>query len=219
VTPAPQPRFCPFAAQNWQAPDTPCGSLPSVLPCRSLYGKLAHVEALEPYKVRPAGDRPPYKFETGTVNFEGIAGTRAAVEHLGRLGQAPETLRTMTRRERIVAGLRSGADYERELNARLLDELAGIRGLRVRAITGRDWLHERIPTVSFTLEGHHPRRVAEALAARGLFVWDGHHYAVALVERLGLAASGGMVRVGLAHYNTVEEIDRLVETLEGIAGR
>jgi cysteine desulfurase family protein (TIGR01976 family) len=182
-----------------------------------LYGKLAHLDALEAYKVRPAGDRPPYKFETGTVNFEGIAGTRAAVEYLGRLGASSQASPATTRRERVVAGLRAGADYERGVNAHLLDGLAGIPGLRVRGITGRDRLHERVPTVAFTLEGHHPRRIAEALADRGLFVWDGHYYAVALVERLGLAASGGMVRVGLAHYNTVEEIDRLIEAVEGVS--
>jgi cysteine desulfurase family protein (TIGR01976 family) len=183
-----------------------------------LYGRLERLERLSAYKVRPADDRPPYKFETGTLNHEGIAGTRAAVEYLAQISNFNSQMSNSSRRERVVAGMTAIKEYERTLSARLITELQQIKGLKIWGITDPVRLDRRVPTVSFTLAGHSPREVAQHLGRRGIFVWDGNYYALAVMERLGLEPAGGMVRVGLAHYNTVEEIDRLVNELETLAG-
>ena len=109
-------------------------------------------------------------------------------------------------------------EYEQTLSARLISGLQQIKGLKIWGITDPARLGRRVPTVSFTLAGHSPREVAEYLGGRGIFVWDGNYYALAVMERLGLEPTGGMVRVGLAHYNTVEEIDRLTDELKAFAG-
>jgi cysteine desulfurase family protein (TIGR01976 family) len=190
-----------------------------------LYGKLDLLDRLSAYKVRPADDRPPYKFETGTLNHEGIAGTRAAVEYLGQVSNLKSQTPALragasvsNRRERVVAGMTVIKEYEQMLSARLISGLQQIKGLRIWGITDLARLDRRVPTVSFTLEGHRPREVAEYLGRRGIFVWDGNYYALAVMERLRLEETGGMVRVGLAHYNTIEEIDRLVSELETFVG-
>jgi len=107
--------------------------------------------------------------------------------------------------------------YEFELSQTLLDVLEETPGVTVYGITDRQRLAERVPTVSFNLKGIHPRQVAEALDKAGIYVWDGNYYALAVTERLGLEASGGMVRVGPVHYNTAEEIKEFGETLSKVA--
>ena len=179
-----------------------------------LYGKLDLLERLSAYKVRPADDRPPYKFETGTLNHEGIAGTRAAVEYLGQISNLKS--QTSSRRERVIAGMAAIKEYEQTLSARLISGLLKIKGLRIWGIADPARLDWRVPTVSFTLEGHHPRKIAEYLAQRGINVWDGNYYALAIMERLGLEPKGGMVRAGPVHYNTAEEIDRLLNELDAL---
>jgi cysteine desulfurase family protein (TIGR01976 family) len=176
-----------------------------------LYGQLDWLERLSAYKVRPADDRPPYKFETGTLNHEGIAGTRAAVEYLAQISSTK--YQTSNRRERVVAGMTAIKEYEQMLSARLISGLQQIGGLRIWGITDPARLDRRVPTVSFTLAGHSPREVADYLGQHGIFVWDGNYYALAVMERLGLEPTGGMLRVGPVHYNTPEEIDRLVNEL------
>lgn len=91
--------------------------------------------------------------------------------------------------------------------------LQQIKGIKVWGITDPARLDWRVPTVSFTMTGHSPRQIAEFLGQRGIFVWDGNYYALEIMEKLGLQQTGGMLRVGFAHYNTSEEIDRLIETL------
>lgn len=177
----------------------------------ALYGRLELLERLTAYKVRPAGDQPPDKFETGTLNHEGIAGTRAAIEYLAGLGD--EVPAGASRRARILAGMRALQEYERPLCRQLLEGLARIPGLRVWGIADPDRLDDRVPTVSFTMDRHAPRAIAERLARAGIFVWSGHFYALSLTTRLGLEPSGGLLRVGLAHYNTADEVDRLLTEL------
>ena len=176
-----------------------------------LYGKYDLLDRLPAYKVRPAGNRPPHKFETGTQNHEGIAGTLAAVEYLASLSGG-----TGTRRERILSSMAMIQGYERRLTSHLIEGLQQIKGLRIYGITDPDRLDRRVPTVSFRIEGVSPRRVAEVLGERGIFVWDGNYYALAVTERLDVEDKGGMVRVGLVHYNTMEEVDRLLEELHRI---
>ena len=191
-----------------------------------LYGKYDHLDRLRAYKVRPAPDDPPGKFETGTGNFEGMAGVLGAVEYLSWLGetfgaeQAERYASTFSgRRRTLKQAMASIRAYELELSRSLLDTLEPIPGLRIWGLTDRRSLDRRVPTVSFTLEGYSPRRVAEVLDQHGIYVWDGNYYALAVTERLGLEAGGGMVRVGLTHYNTVDEIARLGEALREIVAR
>ena len=176
-----------------------------------LYGKYDLLDRLPAYKVRPADNRPPHKFETGTQNHEGIAGTLAAVEYLASLSG-----NTGTRRERILASMKLIQAYERVLVAHLIKGLQQIKGLRIYGITEPARLDQRVPTVAFRIEGFSPRRIAQALGERGIFVWDGNYYALAVTERLEVEDKGGMVRVGLAHYNTMGEVDRLLEELHRI---
>jgi cysteine desulfurase family protein (TIGR01976 family) len=176
-----------------------------------LYGKYDLLDRLQAYKVRPAGDQPPAKFETGTPNFEGIAGVRAAVEYLAGLSWLAASA---GRRVRIVSAMSAIKDYEKILSAHLIGGLQRVKGVKVWGITDAARLDWRVPTVSFTMAGHSPRQIAEYLGQRGIFVWDGNYYALEIMEQLGLQQSGGMVRVGLAHYNTTDEIDRLIEALQ-----
>lgn len=176
-----------------------------------LYGKHDLLERLPAYKVRPAKDRPPHKFETGTQNHEGIAGTLAAVEYLASLsGASPEKA---SRRERLVAAVKRIEAYELGLVSRLISGLVQVEGLQLYGIKEPARFQERVPTVAFRIDGFSPRQVAESLGEKGIFVWDGNYYALAVTERLGFEDKGGMVRVGLVHYNTEEEIDRLIEGL------
>jgi cysteine desulfurase family protein (TIGR01976 family) len=176
-----------------------------------LYGKYDLLDRLPAYKVRPASDRPPHKFETGTQNHEGIAATLAAVEYLASLSGDRGT-----RRERILSSMKLIQDYERGLVAHLIAGLRQIKGLRIYGITEPLRFDQRVPTVAFRVEGFSPRRIAESLGERGIFVWDGNYYALAVTQRLDVEDKGGMVRVGLVHYNTIEEVDRLLDELHRI---
>jgi cysteine desulfurase family protein (TIGR01976 family) len=179
----------------------------------AVYGRAAILESLPAYKVRPASHR----FETGTGNFEGQAGALAAIEYLAwlgeRFGDAPSG---GSRRERLIAGMTAVRGYEIDLYRRLAEGLATIDGLRIHGITDPARIDRRTPTAAISLEGRTPQEVAAALGAEGIAVWDGDFYATSLIERLGLAPEG-VVRIGLTHYNTVAEIDRLLEALRAIA--
>lgn len=182
-----------------------------------LYGRGDLFERLPAYKVRPAQDR----IETGTPSFESIAGTLAAVDYLRsigrRFGDANGADGSTDGRREIVAGMGVIADHERTLALRLLDGLATVPGLHVWGIEDRDRIAERTPTVAITLERWTPRALAKALAAVAIYAWDGDFYAQALIERLGLFETGGVVRLGLVHYNTVDEVDRVVGALDRLA--
>jgi len=179
-----------------------------------LYGRREILDALPTYKLRPAEDR----FETGTGNFEGLAGVTAAVEYLADIGSAYGGASAgAPRRERVLAGMTAIRAYELDLYRRLVDGLEAIPGLRMYGITDRARFEERTPTAALTLEGIAPRDVAEALGAEGIAVWDGDFYATGLIERLGLTEGGGVLRIGLTHYNTAAEVDRLVEALGRVA--
>ena len=180
-----------------------------------LYGRRTVLDALPAYKVRPAEDR----YETGTGNFEGIAGTRAAIEYLGWIGRSfGDVAAAASRAEAVHAGMRAIRAYEMELYRRLADGIEAGGSMRILGITARDRFDERTPTAAVTIDGVSPRAAAEALGREGFATWDGDFYATGLIERLGLASSGGVLRIGLTHYNTADEVDRLVEALERIAG-
>jgi cysteine desulfurase family protein (TIGR01976 family) len=182
----------------------------------ALYGKADVLDRLPAFKVRPAHDR----FETGTANFEGIAGTLAATDYLRDVGRsygdvtdAPGAAAGSERRRELVAGMTAIVAYEQELVARLIAGLAAIPGVTIHGITEPDRAAERVPTVSVSLDGVTPRSAAEALGRQGIFVWDGDFYATGLIERLGKTEVGGVLRLGLVHYNTADEVDRTLEAL------
>jgi len=182
----------------------------------ALYGRREHLTRLQPYKVRPASDATPDRWETGTKNHEGLAGVAAAIGYLAELG-ARVAPAAGSRRERLLAAMEAIQAYERGLSERLVAGLTAIPQVTFHGIRDTDRFGQRTPTVSITVAGHRPRAVAEYLGARGIFVWDGNYYALSLSERLGVEAHGGMVRIGLVHYNTAEEIDRLLVALRELS--
>jgi cysteine desulfurase family protein (TIGR01976 family) len=183
-----------------------------------LYGKRELLVRLQPYKVRPASEELPDRWETGTQNHEALAGVAAAIHYLAELGgkAAPDAVE---RRDQLLAAMQAIRQYERSLAEKLILGLLGIPGLTFYGITNPVRFAWRTPTVSIRINGHSPRELAEHLAERGIFVWDGNYYALSLTERLGVESSGGMLRLGLVHYNTNEEIDQLLEALKEIVGR
>jgi cysteine desulfurase family protein (TIGR01976 family) len=175
-----------------------------------LYGRAERLERLTPFKVRPAPDQGPGRWETGTPNFEGIAGLLGAFEYLAWLGggEAPDRPAFL----RAMDWIRS---HERDLALRLVAGLSEIPGLRIHGITDPTRFAQRVPTVSLTWEPHRPEDLARWLGDHGVFTWHGDHYAKLLIERLGLADRGGTLRLGIAHYNTASEIDQALELLAG----
>ncbi|MGH2593510.1 MAG: cysteine desulfurase-like protein [Anaerolineae bacterium] len=182
----------------------------------AMYGRYDLLDRLQAYKVRPADDQPPGKFETGTQNHEGIAGTLGALKYFEWLGEQFAERRPENRRERLRTAMMAIKEYEKDLSRAFIEGLSTIDGLKIWGITDRDRLDRRVPTVSFTMQGKSPRAIAEYLAGHGIYVWDGNYYALAIMERLDLQKSGGMVRVGAAHYNTLDEVSTLIEVLQAI---
>jgi len=177
----------------------------------ALYGKREHLERLRPYKVRPASDAIPDRWETGTKNHEGLAGVTAAIDYLAELGQRVKP--AATRRAALVQAMEAIQTYERSLSQKLIAGLLAIPGLTFYGISDPARFAWRTPTAAVRMEGRTPRELAERLGEHGIFCWDGNYYAINLTERLGVETDGGMLRIGLVHYNTAEEIDRLLEVL------
>jgi cysteine desulfurase family protein (TIGR01976 family) len=191
-----------------------------------LWGKREHLLNLPAYKLRPATDDLPGRWMTGTQNHEGLAGVTAAIDYLASIG-APLTptlspgggegrVRGASRRERLVRAFEAIQEYERALAERLLDGLASRPRFRVWGITQKERLSERVPTVSITAADCTPLQIAEHLAKREIYAWNGNMYALELTERLGLEERGGLLRLGLLHYNSTEEIDLLLQSLDAL---
>lgn len=176
-----------------------------------LYGKYELLDNLMAYKVRPAPAKPAGKWETGTQSFESLAGVTAAVDYLAAIrGEAG------SRRERLVQAMQHIKTYEMSLSQRFLVGATQVSGLRVYGITDVERLAERTPTFAVSLEGMSAEAVATRLGEQGIFVWHGHYYAVAVMERLGVLEQGGLVRIGFVHYNTMAEVDRVIAALAGL---
>jgi len=173
-----------------------------------LYGTSEALESIDAYKIRPAPDEPPDKWETGTQSFESLAGVTAAVDYLASLGAGD------TRRDRIRSAFESIGEHERTLSRRFLDGIAAVEHV---TLYGRDVSDGRTPTFAISVDGMHPDAVAETLGDQGIFVWSGDYYAVEVMQRLGFADTGGLVRIGFTHYNTEDEVDRVVAALAALA--
>jgi cysteine desulfurase family protein (TIGR01976 family) len=184
----------------------------------TLYGRREHLERFKPYKVRPATNTSPECWETGTQVQELIAGIGAAVDYIGELGRRCDP-RASTRREALKAAYSATVPYERSLLTKLVDGLQAIPGVKVFGITDSARFEERCATLSFRIGDHNPTEIATFLGERGVFTWDGNFYALNLSERLGVEPKGGMLRIGLVHYNTAEEVDRLLTLLNELALR
>ena len=178
----------------------------------TLYGKRELLEKFKPYKVRPATNTSPECWETGTQVQELIAGIGAAVDYLAELGRRCDHS-VKSRREALQAAYRATHEYETGLLTSLLSGLHAIPGIRIFGITDPKRFDERCSTLSFRLGDHNPTEIATFLGGRGIFTWDGNFYALNLSERLGVEQHGGVLRVGLVHYNTAEEVQRLLDAL------
>ena len=185
-----------------------------------LYGRYDLLNALTAYRVRPAPALPPSKFETGTGNFEGMAGVLGALEYFEWLGEKyaedqHERYSAIYQGRRLTFKQAAGAiqTNEFEISQALIRALNGVPGLKLYGIGDEQRVSERVPTFSFTLQGWSPRQVAESLAEKDIYVWDGNFYALAVTERLGLEKQGGLIRVGATHYNSLEEVHLLEKAL------
>jgi cysteine desulfurase family protein (TIGR01976 family) len=176
-----------------------------------MHGRREVLERLHPYKVRPASDQIPGSWETGTPNHEAMAGWSAAVGYLASVGREFGSPSGSSRRSAVLAAMKAFREHESMLSNRFLEGLSAIPKAR---LYGKPLPVERTPTFAVTIDGKHPREVAEFLGDRGIFVWDGHYYAVSVMERLGLLDRGGAVRVGFCHYHTPGEVDRVLQGLE-----
>ncbi|MFC2083123.1 cysteine desulfurase-like protein [Candidatus Bipolaricaulota bacterium] len=181
-----------------------------------LWGRYDLLDMLPAYKVIPSDNAPPDKFETGTPNFEGMAGVTAAINYIASIGHRFGKPASSERRAEIMAGMTAIRRYEMELAERLIEGLHSISGVRIYGITDPKRFEERMPVVSFTLEGHAPVDIARRLGEQAIFLWNGDFYAIHVIERLGLAEAGGLVRIGINHYNTAEEVDRLLAAIADI---
>ena len=201
-----------------------------------LFGKREHLRRLRPYKVRPNTNAIPNCWEWGTLNHECIAGIAACVEYLadlgrrtlkscgdetcgdGRLGRPSSETRPLTRRAAIEAAYAAIHEYESALLKRMIAGLVKIPALKIYGITDPARFHERCATLAIRVDGHTPLELSTQLGDRGFFTWDGNYYALNLTEHLDVEKSGGFLRIGLVHYNTAEEVDRLLAALREIVG-
>ena len=185
-----------------------------------LWGKGQLLKSLSPYKVRPATSELPGCFETGTQSHEGMAGTTAAVNYFAWIGREyAETyqIENKYKNERtkfVHAALDYLFEYEKLLTIDLIEGLQNIKNVKVQGITEKNALDRRLPTVSFSVSGLSPSRIAEGLAKENIFVWSGHSYALEVVKSLNLLDEGGVLRTGPVHYNTINEVHEFLEILD-----
>jgi cysteine desulfurase family protein (TIGR01976 family) len=180
-----------------------------------LWGRRRLLDELEAYKVRPAPLEPPGKWMTGTQSHESIAGALAAVEYLAELGRTLAGNESLPRRAALREAYREIGLYERALAARLLAGLDQMPDVKVWGINAPERIDERVATVSFTHDRFSAQEMAEQLGRQGFFTWHGNYYALNLTESLGLEPDG-MLRIGIVHYNTLDEVERLLEALHGL---
>jgi len=180
-----------------------------------LYGKREHLKRLQPYKVRALTNDSPFRWEWGTLNHECIAGITACVEYLVDLGHHVNPT-VQNRRSALLAAYGAIQQHERSLAEQLVGGLPTIPGLKLYGISDFNRFNQRCPTIAVRIEGHTPLELATKLGERGFFTWDGNYYAINLTERLDVEKSGGFLRIGLAHYNTADEVQRFLAALRDL---
>ena len=181
-----------------------------------LWGKRDVLEQLEPYKVRPSPAELPWCFETGTQSHEGMVGTAAAVDYFAWIGETMAGAHLSSRAGQVRAAMEYLFEYESVLARHLIDGLVQIPGVKIQGISSDDAMNRRVPTVSFTHARHASSFIAEELARQNIFVWSGHNYAVEAAKTLGIYDNGGAVRVGPVHYNSIAEIDVLLQAVNSL---
>lgn len=181
-----------------------------------MYGRADVLESLFSYQVRPALEYgAPGKFETGTAPRETLAASLGALEYIASLDDGYIGLPLS--RSRIVSGMRAAMGHEMSLTRQLIGGLSSIKGVKVRGITSDNAMARRVPTVSITMDGKNPEDVATSLAKDNIFLWSGHNYALEPIHHMDLMKDGGVLRIGLAHYNTADEVDTFLGRLEELA--
>ncbi|HWY60138.1 MAG TPA: cysteine desulfurase-like protein [Terriglobales bacterium] len=180
-----------------------------------LYGKREHLKRLEPYKVRANTNAIPNRWEWGTLNHECIAGIAGCVDYLADVGRRVNPLAS-NRRAAVLAAYDAIQKHERTLMESLIRGLLAIPELKLYGISDPKRFDQRCPTMAVRIKGHTPLELATRLGERGIFTWDGNYYAVNLTERLDVEKDGGFLRIGLAHYNMAEEVDRFIAALREI---
>ena len=183
-----------------------------------LYGKREHLRRLRPYKVRPNTDNIPNCWEWGTLNHECIAGIKACVDYWEELGRRTNPAVT-NRRAAILTAHEAIHAHERDMTQKMIAGLLAIPGLKLYGITDPRSFDNRCSTFVVRIEGHSPLELATKLGERGFFTWDGNYYALNLTEQLDVERLGGFLRIGLVHYNTMEEVERLLKALGEIVGK
>jgi selenocysteine lyase/cysteine desulfurase len=181
-----------------------------------LYGRHEHLARLRPYKLRANPDSVPSRWERGTLNHECIAGVRACVEYLDELGRRVDPS-APDRRSALLSAYGAIRDHERNLADRMARGLLNVPGLKLYGISDMARFDQRCPTFAVRITGYTPLELATKLGDRGFFTWDGNYYALNLTERLDVEKDGGFLRIGLAHYNTAEEVERFLEALKEIS--
>jgi cysteine desulfurase family protein (TIGR01976 family) len=188
-----------------------------------LYGRHQLLENLQAYRVRPAPTGAPGKFETGTNNFEAISGLLGVLDYLQWIGDTFGSSYSNQyaadykgRRLLFKQAMRAIQDYETEISLSLIQMLNQVPGAKIYGVKDPSQLDRRVPTFGITLEGRKPRQVAQHLGDQGIYVWNGHFYALATTEYLGIEEQGGLIRIGPAHYNTLAEINRLEKALQSM---
>jgi cysteine desulfurase family protein (TIGR01976 family) len=183
-----------------------------------LYGKRQHLKKFRPYKVRPNTNDIPNCWEWGTLNHECIAGIKACVDYWEELGRRVHPTAT-TRRGAILAAHEAIHEHERQMMEKMIAGLKAIPGLKLYGISEPARFENRCATFVVRIEGHTPLELATKLGERGFFTWDGNYYAMNLTEQLDVERLGGFLRIGLVHYNTMEEVERLLGALREIVGK
>ena len=182
-----------------------------------LFGKREHLQRLQPYKLRANTNDVPHRWEWGTLNHECIAGITACVDYLAELGRQVDPS-VATRRASLQAAYGAIQQHEHALAEILISGLLAIPRLKFYGIRDVAKLDRRCPTVAVRIAGQTPLELSTKLGDRGFFTWDGNYYALNLSERLNVEKDGGFLRIGLAHYNTAEEVHRFLTALREIAG-
>jgi selenocysteine lyase/cysteine desulfurase len=181
-----------------------------------LFAKHEHLTRLRPYNVAANTHAVPLNWEWGTLNHECIAGITACVDYLAALGRHIDPS-LVDRRSSLLAAWKVIQSHERMLVERLIAGLIRVPGLKLYGITDPARFDSRCPTVAVRITGRSPLQLATELGRRGFFTWDGNYYALNLTEHFDVEKHGGFLRIGLAHYNTAEEVDRFLQTLGEIS--